>query len=199
MAKNLFIVIEGLDATGKSTLVSNLAAALNAKLLSCPPCIEASELVDGDLREHFDKRPPSVRRAYYRATNLIASELAVSTLTDQHVVMDRYWTSTVSFSAMDDGNQISQWEGKYPLAIRPPDVLILLTVDENNRNKRMVGRGEPTTDEEYNLASDTKRRESVIAAYRSFSPIEIDTSNLNPEEVLQAALRIVENHSHQVL
>ena len=46
-----FIVIEGLDATGKSTLVDELAKSLEATLLGCPPRLEASELIDGDLRK----------------------------------------------------------------------------------------------------------------------------------------------------
>ena len=52
-----FIVIEGLDATGKSTLVAELAKFLKATLLKCPPRLKAPELVDGDLRLHFDERP----------------------------------------------------------------------------------------------------------------------------------------------
>ena len=35
-----FIVIEGLDATGKSTLVPKLTKKLNAALLTCPPQLE---------------------------------------------------------------------------------------------------------------------------------------------------------------
>ena len=97
-----FIVIEGLDATGKSTLVAKLAKSLNATLLQCPPRLEAPEFIDGDLRSCFDKCLPPQRRAYYRAANLIASEQAEVALRTGHVVMDRYWTSIVAFAALDD-------------------------------------------------------------------------------------------------
>ena len=45
-----FIVIEGLDATGKSTLVDKLAKPLNATRLQCPLRLEAPDFIDGDLR-----------------------------------------------------------------------------------------------------------------------------------------------------
>ena len=91
------------------------------------------------------------RRAYYRAANLIASELAEVALQTGHVVMDRYWASTVAFAALDDDLNINrEWQGRYPPELREPDVVILLTVDEENRLKRMRGRDEPVKDEERN-------------------------------------------------
>ncbi len=181
-----FIVIEGLDATGKSTLVEKLTKRLNATLLQCPPRLEAPDLSDTDLRSYFDDRPPAQRRAYYRAANLIASEQAEIALQNGHVVMDRYWTSTVAFAALDDDSDLDrEWEGRYPPELRKPDAVILLTVDEENRTKRMRGRGEPVTDEEQNLAEDMVHREDVLRMYRSFDPIEIDTSNLDPDAVLE--------------
>lgn len=143
----------------------------------------------GDLRPHFDERPAVQRRAYYRAANLIASEQAEVALQTGTVVMDRYWTSTVAFAALDNDSDLDQeWQGRYPPELRKPDVVILLTVDEENRAKRMRGRGEPVTSEERNLAADTARRETVLQMYRTFDPIEIDTSSLTPDAVLETVL-----------
>ena len=184
-----FIVIEGLDATGKSTLVAELVKSLNATHLTCPPRLEAPEFMVGDLRPYFDERPAVQRRAYYRAANLIASEQAEEALQKGHVVMDRYWTSTVAFAALDNDSDIDQkWRGRYPPELRKPDVVILLTVDEANRTKRMRGRGEPVTSEERNLAASAARREIVLQVYRTFDPIEINTSSLTPDAVLEAVL-----------
>ena len=184
-----FIVIEGLDATGKSTLAVKLAKHLDATLLKCPPQLVAPELSNTDLRSYFDDRPALQRRAYYRAANLIASEQAEVALQEGHVVMDRYWTSTVAFAALDDDSDLDQeWHGRYPPELRKPDIVILLTVDEENRAKRMQGRGEPVTTEEHNLAADAARRETVLQVYRTFDPIEIDTSDLTPDAVLETVL-----------
>lgn len=184
-----FIVIEGLDATGKSTLVAKLAKSLNATLLKCPPLLEAPKLMVGDLRSYFDDRPSVQRRAYYRAANLIVSEQAELALEKGHVVMDRYWTSTVAFAALDDDSNLDEeWHGRYPPELRKPDIVVLLTVDEENRTKRMRERREPITTEEQNLAADVARRETVLQVYRSFDPVEIDTSCLKPSEVLEVVL-----------
>ena len=184
-----FIVIEGLDATGKSTLVAKLAKSLNATHLQCPPRLETPKLIDGDLRSYFDKCPSTQRRAYYRAANLIASEQAGVALRTGHVVMDRYWTSTVAFAALDDDSDLDQkWQGRYPPELRKPDIVILLTVDEENRAKRMRERGELVTDEEQNLAAAIESRETVLRIYHTFDPIELDTSQLSPDAVLDAVL-----------
>ena len=184
-----FVVIEGLDATGKSTLVKKLGKCLNATLLKCPPQLEAPDLSNADLRCYFDHRPSVQRRAYYRAANLIASEQAETALQNGHVVMDRYWPSTVAFAALDDDLDLDQeWQGRYPPELREPDTVILLTVDEENRKKRMCERGAPRTDEERNLEGDVERREAVLQAYRVFKPIDVDTSDLNPDGVLKAVL-----------
>ena len=184
-----FIVIEGLDATGKSTLVEKLAKSLNATLLKCPPRLEAPDFMDANLRSHFDNRPSAQRRAYYQAANLIASEQAEVALRKGHVVMDRYWTSTVAFTALNDDSKLDEkWYGRYPPELRKPDIVILLTVDEENREKRMQKRGVPTTAEEQNLAADVACREAVLRIYRTFEPIEIDTSRLKPDAVLEIVL-----------
>ena len=101
----------------------------------------------------------------------------------------RYWTSTVAFATLDPGLELDQeWQGRYPPELREPDAVILLTVDEENRLKRMQGRGEPVTTEEQNLAKDIAGREAVLQTYRTFKTIEIDTSHLDPNAVLETVL-----------
>jgi thymidylate kinase len=182
---NRFIVIEGLDATGKSTLVEKLADELMAEKLECPP------LACAGLRIQFDDCEPLQRRAFYRFTNLVASEQAKEALEHSDVVMDRFWTSTAAFSAMDDGFEHDVPLGQYPPEISSPDILILLIVDEENRLLRMSGRGEPETAEEAKLAQDSNKRKQVLENYLAFNPHIIDTSNLNPDQVLEAALDII--------
>lgn len=183
-----FIVIEGLDAVGKSTLACKLAIRLDAKLIKCPPQMKIREFSEPDLRIHFDKRPAAQRRAYYRAANFIASEIAEIGLQKKYVVMDRYWPSTVAFATLDaDSNGYRKWQGRYPPELREPDAVVLLTVDEENRSKRMHERGESVTTEEEKLDA-VDARSKVICAYRKFNPIEIDTSNRGPDDVLEIVL-----------
>ena len=72
--------------------------------------------------------------------------------------------------------------------VSKPDIVILLTVDEENRAKRMRERGELVPDEEQNLAAAIESREAVLRIYHTFDPIELDTSQLSPDAVLDAVL-----------
>ena len=183
-----FIVIEGLDGVGKSTQVRYLAEALNAAVIQCPPFIEDPLRPGCDLRERMDKASLSRRREYYRMSNFIASEQIRLMLKHQPVVVDRYWTSTAAFSAMDKSPP--RWEaiGMYPEGFLEPDMVILLTVDETNRSLRIGGRGLAMTSEEKRLENQDDQRSSVLELYRMFDPIEIDTSDLSPDEVLEEIL-----------
>ena len=183
------VVVKGLDGAGKSTLVPRLAESLNAVRLARPPRLEAPGLSPEDLRSHFDGRPPPQRRAYYRAANLVASEQAACALEGSHVVMDRYWPSTVAYAALDEGFDAGNDCGPgYPPELRRPDAVILLTVTEEARAQRMGGRGGSVGGEERALALDAAGRELVLRRYREFSTTEIDTSDLDAEAVLEAAL-----------
>ncbi len=66
----------------------------------------------------------------------------------------------------------------------------------------MRGRGEPATIEEQNLAADTAPRKAVLQTYRMFKPIEIDTSHLDPDAVLEKVLAALYKHGifeiHQI-
>lgn len=149
-------------------------------------------LAAGDLRQHFDAQPAAVRRQYYRFTNLVASEQARTALaTGKDVVMDRYWTSTAAFSALDATGPVAEFNDGYPPELLVPDLVILLTVDETHRRERLSRRGLPATEEELKLAGESAGRQAVLQAYRRFGPVEVDTSELDEQGVFDMVLAVL--------
>uniref|UniRef100_A0A803J9M7 UMP-CMP kinase 2, mitochondrial n=1 Tax=Xenopus tropicalis TaxID=8364 RepID=A0A803J9M7_XENTR len=165
------IVIEGLDATGKSTLTESLRDCLKATLLRSPPdCISK-------WRKTFDDEPSLIKRAYYAAGNYIgACEIAKASM-DSPVIVDRYWHSTAAYAIATEiggnlpslphcGHDIYQW----PQDLLRPDLVILLTVSDEERMLRMRGRGLEETKEEKELESNTMfRLKPQKGAYWAYS------------------------------
>jgi len=185
MNRHPVILIEGLDGVGKSTLARGLASQLGATLLTSPPDLGSHGML-GPLRSHFDRRPVSMRRAYYRFANLLVSEVAAVANAERPVVIDRYWPSTVAFGVgMDGATDLQAWVGRYPPEVLRPDVMVLLEVDEHTRNRRVTKRAEGTTGEEDDLANAVSKRAAVSRVYRAFEPLVVDTSSLDEVGVLQ--------------
>ena len=182
------ILVEGLDGVGKSTLVNALATKLNAELICSPPKIPDPVVSNSDLRIRMDQTGPCTRREYYRCGNFHASLLIEEARKNRPVVLDRYWPSTASFAMLDDLNPGWERIGTWPNGLVEPDIIILLTVNEENRIKRMKNRGLAITEEEVRLNEGKKSRDHVLRALRSFDPIEIDTSHLGPDEVLREVM-----------
>lgn len=178
------ILIEGLDGVGKSTLVGALATHLGATVIASPPNMPDPGDPSRDLRQRMDTAEKAARREYYRASNFHASLLIEEARRHQPVILDRYWPSTASFALLDD--DIPDWEpfGTWPLGLVEPDVMVVLTVNETKRRERMLARGLQVTEEEELLAEGSVARAKVLTALLHFEPIEIDTSNLTPKEVV---------------
>ena len=182
------IAIEGLDGVGKSTQVKALADALDAIIIRCPPAMEDPLFPGRDLRERMDSATHASRREYYRTGNFIASEYAKECLEEGPVILDRYWCSTAAFAAMDDNPPLWESIGVWPAGMLIPDIVILLVVDEQNRIERIGERGISLTGEEKRLESESCERQRVLELLQHFDPIEIDASNVTPEEVLDKIL-----------
>lgn len=182
------VLIEGLDGVGKSTLVRALATRLGATVISSPPNMPDPSDPSRDLRLRMDTAEKGPRREYYRASNFHASLLIEEARLDQPVILDRYWPSTASFAMLD--GDIPDWEplGTWPLGLVEPDVMVVLTVNEAKRRQRMDDRGLQVTEEEEMLAEGSAERAKVLAALLHFEPIEIDTSNLTPQDVLDEVM-----------
>lgn len=133
MTKHLFIAIEGIDGTGKSTLAKLLASSLNAIYIKTPlPQLDK-------VRHHYDNCGDIVARyLYYLSTVKLASNVINGLLENSSVVCDRYLLSTLCNHRAAGVN--TQCVNVTDLNIRQPDYYICLVADENIRRQRLSAR-----------------------------------------------------------
>ncbi|KAM6123242.1 UMP-CMP kinase 2, mitochondrial [Pterocles gutturalis] len=191
------VVFEGLDATGKTTVTQSVKDALNGVLLRSPPaCIS-------QWRTVFDDEPAPIKRAFYAAGNyILASEIAKAS-TQAPVIIDRYWHSTAAYTIATEINgkvqdlppahdEVYQW----PKDLLKPDLVLLLTVDAEERVRRLQRRGLEKTKEEAELEANSLFRQRVEESYRRMvNPAcrEVDASP-SREEVLKTVLQLIKTH-----
>ncbi|XP_014812221.1 PREDICTED: UMP-CMP kinase 2, mitochondrial [Calidris pugnax] len=191
------VVFEGLDATGKTTVTQSVKDTLNGILLtSPPPCIS-------QWRTIFDDEPAPIKRAFYAAGNyILASEIAKAS-TQAPVIIDRYWHSTAAYTIATEINgevqdlppahdEVYQW----PEDLLKPDLVLLLTVDPEERVRRLQRRGLQKTKEEAELEANCLFRQRVEESYRRMvNPAcqEVDASP-SKEEVLKTVLQLIKKH-----
>lgn len=195
------IVIEGLDATGKTTVTQAVADALQAALLKSPPaCIS-------QWRQAFDDEPAIIRRAFYSLGNyIVASEIAQASARSP-VVVDRYWHSTAAYAIATEvsgavqhlppaHHPVYQW----PKDLLRPDLVVLLTVSPEERLRRIRGRGLERTSEEEELEANSVFRQKVEVSYARMESPGCHAVDASPsrERVLQAVLSLVRDRCPQL-
>nr|XP_014335857.1 PREDICTED: UMP-CMP kinase 2, mitochondrial [Bos mutus] len=191
------IVIEGLDATGKTTVTQSVSDSLKAVLLKSPPsCIS-------QWRKIFDDEPTIIRRAFYSLGNyIVASEIAKES-TKSPVVVDRYWHSTATYAIATEvsgglqhlppiHHPIYQW----PRDLLKPDLILLLTVSPEERMQRIEGRGMEKTREEAELETNSIFRQKVEVCYQRMENPGCHVVDASPsrEKVLQMVLSVIQNN-----
>ncbi|XP_051579441.1 UMP-CMP kinase 2, mitochondrial [Myxocyprinus asiaticus] len=193
------IVIEGLDATGKTTLTEALRESLNATLLKSPPqCL-------APFRQRFDSEPPLIRRAFYALGNYITAAHIGKESLRTPVIVDRYWHSTAAYAIATavsgrvenlprPYSELYQW----PEDLLQPDLVLLLTVNPEERLRRLKDRGQEKTIEEIELEVNQLFRLKVEEAYKRIQNpacIIVDASP-SPQEVLQQVQFLIRNNCH---
>ena len=189
-----FVVIEGCNGVGKSTIVEYLIARTGASSFHYPP-----EFVNFRSDVHLDECvAPLPRLAYYLAATLHLSDLVRAQLTQSHVVCDRYLASPLSLmiaeSAIEE-TEAHKLTEPFVSYLRMPDVTLLLTAEHaaasariNNRSRTSgkltpVARRILESEEFFRQRQNISRRMAM-----SLGPlVELDTTNLSPEEMRNAA------------
>ncbi|XP_038585651.1 LOW QUALITY PROTEIN: UMP-CMP kinase 2, mitochondrial [Micropterus salmoides] len=193
------IVIEGLDATGKTTLTESLKDTLGAALLRSPPqCLSP-------WRACFDQEPPLIRRAFYALGNYITAEQIGQEGMKTPVIVDRFWHSTAAYAIATavsgpvcnlpaEGSEVYRW----PTDLLQPSLVVLLTLDPEERKRRLRDRGQGKTEEEQKLDHNHLFRLRVEEAYRRIIGPACVTVDAGPsaDQVLQQVQLLIRGKCH---
>lgn len=176
----LLIAIEGLDGTGKSTTVAALAKHLGAEIVHNPPnCLSEQRL-------QADRLEPSARRDWYLVANRKAAQQAEAIRAQgRPVVMDRSVASTLAFGAAERDEPVRLW----PSDIPRPDLLAVLQVEDEERNRRLAGRPGERTPEEQRLDADPAFRQRILANYLTLGGQIVDAGG-PVEDVVERIVRM---------
>jgi thymidylate kinase len=189
-----FLVIEGCNGVGKSTIAEYLIARAGASTFHYPP-----EFVSFRRDVHLDECVASLPRlVYYLAATLHLSDLVRAQLTQSHVICDRYLASPLSL--MIAASAIEETEARrltepFESYLCVPDLTLLLTaghtVASARINNRSLKSGMLTPIARRMLESEEffhKRENACRRLAMKLGPVvELDTTNLSPEEMCNSA------------
>ncbi len=189
-----FLVVEGCNGVGKSTLVEYLCARFGASSFHYPP-----EFVTFRREARLDETvAPVPRLTYYLAGTLHLSDLVRDQLTKGPVICDRYLPSPLSLmvgqSAIQEAEALRLLE-PFRAYLKKPDLILLLRADHSvvgaRIQKRAVLSGNLTAVAQQMRESEefyVKRENASRRFAEQLGPVaELDTTHLTIEEMCQAA------------
>lgn len=185
-----FVALESLDGIGKTTLLHSLAKALQAVEMATPgPQLRHS--MDSLLELVGDNQ--AARAALYASTVLREGRVARDHAAQgRWVVMDRYWLSTLAYArARGLTDDLSRLEA----SVCPPDVTVVLTLEEAERVRRLRERSTFTSADAETL--NPRFRDMVMQEMldprhaERFGVITLDVTGLDPAQVTAAAVQLL--------
>ncbi|MEZ4434218.1 MAG: AAA family ATPase [bacterium] len=183
-----FVVLEGLDGVGKSTLTSRLAERLGGAALDTPGM---SSPLRAQVLDTLGLHQAS-RCLFYAATVVSVGARARHLADTGHpAVVDRYWLSTRAYAR---ARGVAAPLGDVEAMVPAPDQTILLLLDEGERQRRLGRRGTTTADRETlndgfrQVVLDDFRRPGVLAP-----TAELDLTGLDVEEAVTCLEATVRN------
>ncbi len=171
----MIVAVEGIDCAGKGEVCPRLTATLQGVLYKTPPesMRKEQDRVNAEATdsEHY--------HYFVKVVKAASSELSVLAAT-RHVVLDRYWMTTVVYHRVMGISARLEDFGK----IIMPDFTVYLTVSAEIQAVRMAGRGMSPGDRRMDGRQHLIRQmyDDVIATQSNV--IRVDTSNTTPEQVV---------------
>jgi thymidylate kinase len=189
-----FLVIEGCNGVGKTTIVEYLCARVGALSFHYP-----SEFVRFRREVRLDESlEPLPRLVYYLAATLHLSDLVRAQLRQSHVICDRYLASPLSLmigeSAIEEEEAL-RITSPFRSYLRTPDLTLLLTAGHRAASSRIHARSiksgmlTPIARTMVESQEFFHQRENACRRFakKLGRVVELDTTNLAREEMCEHA------------
>jgi thymidylate kinase len=183
-----FIVVEGLDGSGKTAVCQRISEQIKCQQYKTPPYLFDS--IRGVIDSAADA---GTRFFFYLSSILYASSEIKAIINTTSVVCDRYLHSTLSYHyALNPRLPRLDLSG---LDILKPDIVFYLTVPYEERVRRIARRENRTLEDvaqgKYDADGFLTRVESEFAKFKEM--VRIDAVNLSLDELVSVILHKVSN------
>lgn len=185
-----YIVIEGLDGSGKSTQHERLVKKIGAVGVREPGGTEMSEEIRNLIKNKEIRRSPRTNVFLFSAARVeLMDQIIRPAIKDgRTVVSDRNWLSTVAYQTSEGVDKFDEIYQLCKLATEEffePDLLIFIDTDIETCKKRLSSRGETSKDYFDELGDDyfTKVRKTYLEHIKNLKNYVIIDGNGAPDEV----------------
>lgn len=183
-----FIVLEGVDGSGKTTAALRLAKEFNLEYFKTPGDIFAA------VRPLFeDKAHVNARLYFYLGTVLYASqEIKKCLASKKMVICDRYIYTTLIYHKVLGARVSKGLEKEIISSIKMPDLSIFMYANAAARQARL-GRRQETGDGyrgDQWLEQNDQFQEQSLKFSKNYPMKMLDTTNLTIDQACQAILKL---------
>lgn len=196
--KSAFIVVEGLEGAGKSTVIKGLTAYLqsqNKQVVNVrePGGTPMAEAIRDCVKQNWDEnvtQQTELLLMYAARSQLVENVIKPALSNQQFVIGDRHDLSTVAYQGGGRGIALAQLDSlrELTLANFRPDFTLYLDIDPKIGLSRARGRGELDRIELSGLTFFNKAREMYQLQIANMpNAVTIDASN-PPDTVKQDAI-----------
>ena len=184
----MFIVIEGIDGTGKTSVITSIETFLLSKGKKVTTTREPTGCPIGKMVSEMDDLTPEAEALLFTADRAVHTQEIKRWIADDRVVVsDRYYASTLAYQSAA-GLDIGWLEAINSKVIMEPDVTIILDMDPEESLRRVEERGEKSRFEKLDYQREVRKAYLELAERKGYSIVDASQSR---EKVSDDVIRII--------